>query len=255
MGSYLEDKASKAADAAAEKADSRLNALLEKFAEIQMKVLETAAKSSLQPDQLEQILSRVGMESAKGMQKAIRPENEMPPLISAYNPHGDRDYPKRKLTRKTFLNYHPEHSNDALVAEQLTQAEIDAYNRLGEACAAQGGHLEARNGLYKAELRLRGQELHVLVPVANLDTRANLPPTLLLLCHELQTGESMLDLNNLLEENSRLRMQIAAMKEPAPSVSRSATSSQFVTITAQAGPLVKDLEEALESTPASQLEG
>ena len=74
---------------------------------------------------------------------------------------------------------------------------------------------EWRGDLYRAELRNRNTELHLEVPVANLDTRSNLPPTLIMLCHELKTGESMMDLNALLAEVTRLRAEVERRGGPA----------------------------------------
>jgi hypothetical protein len=211
-------------------------------------------KTSMTPDVIEGIMVRAGLQSAAGMQKALRPENERPPLMSVFNPAGDNDHPKRPLKRKTYLNGHPEHSNEtSLYAEQLTQAEIDGYNDLGDAVKAHNGLLDARNGLYKAHLRNRDSELHVEVPVANLDTRMNLPPTLILLQHELRTGESMMDLNDLLSEVTRLRSEVARL---GGGTSRGTVRvSEPPTITAPGGPLVADLQKALESTPTETLAG
>lgn len=232
-------------------ADDKFDILADALA----KFMDTAKSTSLSDDKLEAILNKVGLSTAAGMQKAMRPENEIPHLRSAFNPNGDNIEPKRPLARKTFLNGHPEHSSESsLQADMLVQAEIDAYNELGAMVEAQADkRLYARNDLYRAELRNRNTELHVEVPVATLDTRQNLPPTLIMLCHELKTGESMMDLNDLLAEVMALRAQVeklgGAKARPVKAIGSKPT------ITASGGPLVADLQSALDQTPTSALTG
>lgn len=229
-------------------ADEKFNVLLETF-------IAASKNSGLTEDKLEAILTKSGLAAAAGMQKAIRPENEQPPLISAFNPNGDRDNPKRKLNRKTYLNGHPEHNSDSsLAADMLMEQEIDAYNELGEMLEQQADKRAfSRGDLYQAELRNRNTELHIEVPVANLDTRSNLPPTLIMLCHELKTGESMMDLNNLLAEVTRLRAEVERLGGHSAGTIRAV--GQKATLIPPTGTSVKDLEAALDATPTGTLAG
>lgn len=226
----------------------------DKFERLLGQLVEGMKATSLSEDKLEAILVKSGLATAAGMQKAIRPENEQPPLISAFNPDGDRDHPKRPLNRKTYLNGHPEHNSDSsLQADMLMQAEIDAYNELGAMLEGQADKRAfSRGDLYRAELRNRNTELHIEVPVANLDTRSNLPPTLIMLCHELKTGESMMDLNALLAEVTRLRAELERRGGPA---ARPVHPLGAKPTMAPSGPLVSDLAQTLDATPVSALAG
>lgn len=60
---------------------------------------------------------------ANATKKANRPSNEAPPMISAFNPRGDKDFPKPALKCKMLLPWEAEH-------ESLTREEVDLLNLL-----------------------------------------------------------------------------------------------------------------------------
>lgn len=77
----------------------------EQFAALLSKV--SGAGNGLTPDTLEKILAAQGSAVSEGMRKAMKPENPQAPLISVYNPKGDRDHPRPALKCKMFLRAYP----------------------------------------------------------------------------------------------------------------------------------------------------
>ena len=206
-----------------------------------LKFMETGTQNQFTPEMLKAVLGEVGMSTALGMQKAVRPENDQHPGRSAFSyPEGDIQRPKPKLTRKVFFNYHEENE------EQLTPVEITAYNSVNDDC-------EARSGQYSAVIKMRGrkrEELHITVPVRHLDHRMNLPPSLLLLIHELKTGQQVGDMQDLLGEIADLRDRLSHYEGAAALTSTSARKSGGLV---GGGPLVADLQTALDATPTAAL--
>jgi hypothetical protein len=214
-------------------AEARLEKLLTMF-------LEQGQKNQFTPEALGAILEKVGLSTAMGMQKAVRPENEVHPHISAFSyPEGDIKRPKPKLKRDTYYNFHKENE------EQLTPAEIEAYNSIDQ-------DYEARGGQFTAIIKQRGrarEELHLSVPVRHIDMRMNLPPSLLLFVHELKTGQTVTDMQDILTEITELRARLIQY-EPETSPTRKTPSTSRL---AGGGPLATDLEAALEATPTEAL--
>ena len=89
---------------------------------------------TLSPEQFAQIVgSREGSDDylrkmaefqAQATKKALRPENEQAPGISAFNPLGERDHPRPKLKCKMFWVGYP------LEIEALTREEATLLNRV-----------------------------------------------------------------------------------------------------------------------------
>src|SRR5258708_4265941 len=211
-------------------------ARLEKFLTM---FLEQGHNNQFTPEALGSILEKVGISTALGMQKAVRPENDQHPAISAFSyPEGEIARPKPKLKRDVYFNFHKENE------EQLTPSEIEAYNSIDD-------DLEARNGQYLAVIKQRGrkrEELHLTVPVRHLDHRMNLPPSLPLLIHELRTGQQVTDMQDLLAEIAELRHRLS-QHEPVGMAPKRVASAGL----SGGGPLVADLESALEATPTGVL--
>jgi len=214
-------------------AESRLEKLLVLF-------LEQGQKNQFTPEALNAVLEKVGMSTALGMQKAVRPENDTHPHISAFSyPAGDIASPKPKLKRDTFFNYHKENE------EQLTPSEIDAYNSIDDDC-------EARGGLFTAVIKQRGrkrEELHVSIPVRHLDHRMNAPQSIWLMVHELKTGQQVSDMQDLFGEIAALKERLRQYEGDAMPSSRHPSSPKL----AGGGPLASDLEQALDATPVAAL--
>lgn len=121
-------------------------------------------------------LSRADLEAiVKAGSDGKYKQNVQHPGISAYSyPEGDVKRPKPVLKRVTFNNGHREDP------EQLTPAEIDAYNSVSRSCSA-------RNEAWKAVVRKNGstEELHILLPTG-LNDRPN--ESIPQICRELMAG-------------------------------------------------------------------
>lgn len=130
--------------------------------------------------------------------KAMKPENDRHPGISAFNPEGDRDHPKPGLVRKTYFNGIPE-DHDA-----LTPLEIDLYNRFTMTRTA-------RQGMWKAEVLRNGsaEELWISTEPKTLDGRQSLPKLTMLL-RELLDGAAAADPDTLAKRVAELEAKIAA---------------------------------------------
>jgi len=116
-----------------------------------------------------------------GQRKAMRPENEQHPGISAFShPDGEQAHPKDTLRRPTFFNGMREHE------DCLTPIEIELYNRFDKT-------MTARDGRWKADVRQNGsaQELHITtVEIGSLDGRLSLPQLTLILRELLDGAEA-----------------------------------------------------------------
>ena len=212
--------------------EDRLIAVLEKFA-------AEGRSSGLTEQALEAILSKVGVTNALAMQQALKPENPNPRHLSPF--FTEKDYkkygsyenkPKLRAPdgspRDVFLNFHKESE------EQLTPAEIEAYNSITRDC-------EAREGQYKAEIKDKGRQLHLRVPVAFMDARVSLPPSLILLIHEMKTGQGVAAMEDLLDEIARLKARLGETDSAAVPAGSSAPTASVAL-----GGTVADLERSLE---------
>ena len=170
-----------------------------------------AAGGGMTADQLERVLAQQA-EATKELVQASRPSRHTNPdhtHVSAFSyPEGDLKRPKRKLgvydeagtlvrTRETFFNNHRESEDD------LTPAEIDAYNAITHTC-------EARDGRWTAVIK-RGQ-LHVNVPSFTMDERNDLPQGLVLILRELADGPRAVDPAEMAVRIAALEKQLADAK-------------------------------------------
>jgi hypothetical protein len=150
-------------------------------------------------EQLETVLAR----NAESTHKALRPENARHPDISAFNPEGERDHPRPKLVRKTFFAGMELHEDD------LTATEIGLFNSFTHACVA-------RNGQWRAEFRNTSKtgehELWIVLPVASVDDRMELPNGMTLILRELLGGEKAVDSESLAQRVALLEKELAAAK-------------------------------------------
>lgn len=144
-------------------------------------------------------LSTILTENAKSTRKAMRPENERHPDISALNPEGERDHPRPKLARKVFF------AGIELKADDLSRTEIELLNSFTHNCTA-------RNGLWKAEIKQTGSggELHLHLPVATTDDRMDLPNGFTLIVRELLGGAKAVDSESLAQRVAELEKQLAS---------------------------------------------
>lgn len=141
-------------------------------------------------------LTEVMEANSEGMRRALKPENARHPDISAFNPLGERDHPRPALRRKTFWIGVP------LQQDELTKEEIDLFNAIDHP-------MEARSGMWKAELKNGGTELHITFPNATMDERMDLP-SMRVLMTELIGGSRAVDQDSLLARVAELEKKLSA---------------------------------------------
>jgi len=157
---------------------------------------KAAGGAGISADQLKELL--------EGQRKAMRPENEAAPLVSVFNPKGERDFPKARLKRPTFFNGGRERE------DVLTPTELELYNRFDRT-------MTARDGKWKAEIRQNGsaQELYITtVEIGSLDGRLSLP-ALSLILRELLDGAEAADPGKMADRIAALEAQIKALGSKA----------------------------------------
>jgi hypothetical protein len=124
---------------AAEVSPEDLDAQDEAAAAVASAPVGTAGAVSLTFEQLKELLSvnqasaitpqMVAEIAAEAAAKAKMPENRRPPLISDYNPLGERDHPRPKLKCHIYMGSAPVGSPRENTT--LTRDEIEALNRMG----------------------------------------------------------------------------------------------------------------------------
>lgn len=175
---------------------AKADAILEQLAGALSKIADRDVPQGLTGDQLEKILEG----NAQATRKALRPENERHPDISAFNPKGERDFPRPKLRRKTFW------AGQELHEDELTVEEIELFNKVEHT-------LEARSGAWRAELRRTAKDgqsdLHVMFPCVSIDDRMELPGMKAMM-RELLGGTKAVDPESLAQRVAELEKQLAA---------------------------------------------
>ena len=165
----------------------------DRLASVLEKLVEQTRQQGLSADQLETLLTRVGMTSAEAMRLSLKPENSEATHISDYftttdmAKYGSFDM-KPKLAVKTWFCGIEEKD------DRLTASEIEGYNKLPN-------FAEARNGQWKAERKRNGrhEELFISVPFVTISDRMELPSLLLILL-ELNGGPSTANIHTLLKQ-------------------------------------------------------
>lgn len=136
----------------------------------------------------------------EAQKKALRPENERHPGISAFSyPEGEVARPKPAFVRDVFFNGGRERH------DQLSVIEVELYNRFDQTRTARGG-------MWRAEVRRNGsaEELHIITEPRTLDGRQSLPPLTMLL-RELLDGEAAANPDKLAERVAELEARIKAL--------------------------------------------
>lgn len=145
-------------------------------------------------------LADVLAENTKATQKALKPENQRHPDISAFNPLGERDHARPKLARKTFW------AGTELHGDELDVEELELLNQIEHT-------LEARGGSWRAEFRRTAKdgtaEVHVVFPCNTIDDRMELPSMKLIL-RELLGGTKAVDPESLAQRVAELEAQLSA---------------------------------------------
>jgi hypothetical protein len=167
-----------------------------------LKIAEMAQQprdGGLSAEQLAQILEG----NAQATRKALRPENERHPDVSAFNPKGERDNPRPKLVHKVLF------CGMELDEEELTLGEIELFNKFSHSCIA-------RNGSWRADVKQNAKggksELTISIPVATTDDRMELPNGISLILSELLGGEKAVDPASLAERVAELEKELKASK-------------------------------------------
>lgn len=145
-------------------------------------------------------------EATRSLVESARPVRHSNPdhlHVSAFSyPEGDLKREKPKFLagangkpREVFFNHHRENPED------LTPAEIDAYNSITKTC-------EARDGRWTAVVKANA--LFVTIPSYTSDDRQDMHNGLVLNLRELADGPKAVDLVDLVAEVAALRQQLAA---------------------------------------------
>lgn len=128
---------------------------------------------------------------AQAMKKALRPENEVAPGVSVYNPQGERDHPRPKPTHIYMMGPYP--IADPGNYDTVTLTEIELLNQLKpgdfQVTKADGTSVKAT---IKTEYEGDGTKprrtwLHI--PIANDEQKESWPPLVQVLS-EILTGET-----------------------------------------------------------------
>lgn len=131
--------------------------------------------------------------------RTIRHSNADHKHLSAFSVpggRGDLKDPKPTLTRETFFNNHHERE------DELTPAEIEAFNAITHSCTARGDQWVAR---------VKGNRLLVDVPSHTMDDRMNLPDGLVLILRELANGERAVTPADMAVRIAELERQVKTM--------------------------------------------
>lgn len=137
-----------------------------------------------------------------GQRKAMRPENEQHPGISAFSyPEGDLARPKPLLRRPTYFNGGNQRD------DSLTPTEVDLFNRFETTRNAKGGR-------WRAVLKRNGsaEELYIVTDEAkSMDGRIGMPPLTQIL-RELLDGEEAANPELLFARVTELEAKIKALQ-------------------------------------------
>lgn len=141
----------------------------------------------------------------EGQRKAMRPENETHPGISAFSyPEGDVARPRPTLRRPTYF------AGGVQREDSLTPLEIDLFNRFETTRAS-------RNGRWRALIKQNGSAQELFIDIADaksMDGRIGLPPLTSIL-RELLDGEEAANPDLLFARVTELEAKIKALSAGA----------------------------------------
>lgn len=195
-------------------AEQKPDPVAERIAELDRLIEQQKARMAamsggggLSGDDLKAILASQ-TEATRSLVESARPARHSNPdhlHISAFSyPEGDLKRPKPKFIdgangrpREVFFNNHRESPDD------LTPAEIDAYNLITKSCEARGGRWTAT---------VKANALYVTIPSYTSDDRQDMHNGLVLNLRELADGPKAVELTDLVAEVAALRKQLAAQQ-------------------------------------------
>src|SRR5687768_11906514 len=204
-------------------ADKPKDPVAERIAELDRLIAEQKARlAQAQPsggmtaEQLAQVLAQQA-NATKELVQASRPVRQANPdheHISVFSyPEGDLKRPKPQFLagkngqpREVFFNYHRESRDD------LTPAEIDAYNAITHSCTAY--EERGTEGMWKAIVT--PNRLEVRVPSYTADERSDLPNGLVLILGILANGPKAADPAQLAAELAEMKRELVALKAQQP---------------------------------------
>jgi hypothetical protein len=165
-------------------------------------MIDQAVNAKLSAQQSGQPLTNEGLAAALGpmmetvgqslSDRAGLKSNDSNPEISVFSyPEGERARPKPRLVDRNGKNRKTYFCGTQQDFQQLTPAEILAFNAIQTDC-------EARGGMWTAKVKMNGstEELHVEVPIGDSDALRSLPPLVNIL-YEVGSGKKALDFNQL----------------------------------------------------------
>lgn len=162
----------------------------------QLQALVGANRGGLDAEGIKAILAQQ-TEATKELVQASRtvrhsnPDHEHKSAFSY--PEGNVKRPKPKLTRETYFLNHRESEDD------LTPAEILAYNAIEHPC-------EARDGQWT--VKFNRNRMFIDIPAFTADDRMNLPNGLVLILRELSHGAKAADPSEMLLRIAALEAQL-----------------------------------------------
>jgi hypothetical protein len=186
------------------KDDDAADPIADKLAELDRLIEEQKARLAALPAQATGLTGndlKMILDSQRENQKAlveatrqVRHSNADHEHKSAFShPEGDLERPKAKFRfKEVFHNGHREREDD------LTPAEIDAYNQITHSCEARGGRWTAT---------VKNNRLMVTIPCFTLDERMDVPSLPLQLL-ELAQGERAVTPDNMAAELIALRKAV-----------------------------------------------
>lgn len=128
---------------------------------------------------------------ARAMKKALRPENEVAPDVSVYNPLGERDHPRKKPTHIFMQGPYPICAPSDYFTSTAT--EIALCNALvpGDYMVTKADGMDVKVTI-KTEFESNGTKPYrttIIMPMADDDQKANWVPLVQLL-NQITTGEA-----------------------------------------------------------------
>ena len=158
---------------------------------------------------------------ALAMKKALRPENEISPMISVYNPKGETAYPRPKPTHEYLMGPYPIASPQNY--DTATWTEIELLNQLEpgtyQVTKADGTDVKLTvRTLFDASGK-KPVQTTLIMPIADDEQKAGWPPLVQLLTQVI-TGEAPMQsftrLTSIIaDKDSRIRdleAQLAALQ-------------------------------------------
>jgi len=143
-------------------------------------------------------------QSMQTLTNALIRENQTAPEISVFSyPEGDTARPKPRFVDPEGRERETYFCDARQREEQLTPAEIDAFNAIQDDC-------ECRGGSWKARVHGDGKRtiLRVNVPCKDTDARMDLPKSLTAILFELKNGKKALDIDQLARQLADMKNQL-----------------------------------------------